>query len=171
MSYQILSIADQAIFHLDAIKNYLRISHNYDDVWISELILASIDAAENFLRRRLLATKILVHTNRIDRARLELPLAPIAEVLAITVHNGSKMLLPQAEYNISDQVITFRNLPIYQYITVEYIAGYLDQKAIPPSIKQGILLHIAEIYDRHANASAISGEVRKLYQPFRKILV
>jgi len=52
---------------------------------------------------------------------------------------------------------------------MEYIAGF-DENNIPPSIKHGILLHIAEMYDRQEQTSDyIPIEIKNLYLPYRQL--
>lgn len=172
MSYKILSIAQQDFLCIAAIKNYLRISHNYDDQWIIELISGAISAAENFLRIRLLATKLQIHMRYSCKSTIVLPLIPVAEILEIAVHSGVyDTKLQKNEYYVEKSTIRLRNLPLYEYLTVDYIAGYLDQAQIPASIKQGMFLHIAEMYDSRGTTISISEEVRKLYQPYRKMML
>lgn len=171
MSYQILSIAEQEIFNLPTIKTYLRISHDYDDPWINELINTAICAAENFLRRTLLPTTIKMHFEKIYGSKITLHSSPISEIKEIAGYTPEKIILTTDDYIIRDEQIIFRSLPNIEYVTVEYIAGYVNQFTIPNAIKQGMMLHIAEMYDSAGITAAISAEVQKLYQPYRKMLL
>lgn len=171
MSYQILSIAEQDFFDLAAIKTYLRISHDYDDPWINELINTAICASENFLRRTLLPTTIKMHFDKIYNSKITLHSSPISEVREIIVFDIGKRTLTADDYLLKNEQIIFKHLPRFEYITVEYIAGYIKQSTIPNAIKQGMMLHIAEMYDSAGITAAISSEVQKLYQPYRKMLL
>lgn len=171
MSYKILHKAEQEIFRLPEIKNFLRISHDYDDAWILELMNSSIEVAENFLRLRLLPTRVRVSQDRLSNSEMTMPLAPVAEVASIVVKTSLEEARRIEQYSFDDSVLKIPNLPYFDLITVEYVAGYPDQKTIPVAVRQGMLLHTAEMYDSHGVNSAISDEVRKLYQPYRKMLV
>lgn len=48
LKYQILDRENQDILTLKEVKNFLRLSHDYDDLLVKDLIQASIDYAENF---------------------------------------------------------------------------------------------------------------------------
>ncbi len=171
MSYKILRKADQEIFRLPEVKNFLRISHDYDDMWISELINGSIEVAENFLRLRLLPTSVQVRQRRLHNSEMTLPLTPVAEMTSIVIKTVTEEARRVEQYILEDSMLKIRDLPHFELITVEYIAGYQDQKAIPAAVRQGMLLHMAEMYDSHGANSAISDEVRKLYQPYRMMRI
>jgi uncharacterized phiE125 gp8 family phage protein len=170
MTHKIIHVADQELFRLPEIKNFLRISHDYDDAWLPNILQGSIEAAENFLRLTLLARRVEIRAENIRQSKFILPLRPIAEILEIKAHKG-EVVTDIRNYKLSDETIKFSNLPAYDYITIIYNSGYLDQSKIPSAIKQGILLHVAEIYDSHGANAALSDEVRKLYQPHRKMVV
>ena len=48
--YKILAIEKPEIWSLDEIKNYLRVTHDYDNNLITNLLNASIMMAENFTK-------------------------------------------------------------------------------------------------------------------------
>lgn len=48
INYVVLNIKKVEIWPLEEVKNYLRISHEYDDKLINNLIATSIDVAELF---------------------------------------------------------------------------------------------------------------------------
>ncbi|MES2214771.1 MAG: head-tail connector protein [Pseudomonadota bacterium] len=172
MSYKILSVEAQNFLDLCAIKNYLRISHDYDDLWITELIGASISAAESFLRKKLLKSKVQVKVKYSYMPNIRMPIGPVAEILEVKAISGIYTITLLAdEYIWEDEVIKLRNLPLYDHLVIEYIAGYPDQSQIPASIKQGMLLHIAEMYDSRGMVASISREVQKLYQLHRKMML
>lgn len=171
MSYKILHRSEQEIFRLSEVKNFLRISHDYDDMWIMELINSSIEAAENFLRIKLLPTKIQVLKDRLRNSEMTLPLVPVIEIISVSIKTSVEDDRRVEKYSLEGSVLKIHNPPHFEFITVEYVAGYANQNTIPAAIKQGALLHTAEMYDSHGANSAISDEVRKLYQPYKKMLV
>ncbi len=172
MQHKILSIAEQNFLNLSSIKTYLRISHDYDDVWITELIDASISAAESFLRMQLLARNVEMRIESIYKTDIPLTLIPVVDVIKVTAHFGEQnIILQKEEYVVQAQQIKLKNLPLHDYITVEYVAGFPNQATIPAALRQGIQLHVAEMYDSRGSVASISNEVQKLYQPYRQMKI
>ncbi len=171
MPYQILSTDLQQIVSMPVLKNYLRISHDYDDIWLSELIYCAIGAAENFMRVKLLASKLKVDIQHLSNNAVKLYGSPICEIIEVIVKGEQEVICEPENYYLEGDVLKFKHRLQSQNITVEYIIGYKDQANIPAVIKQGILLHIAEMYDNRGMVASISGEVQKLYQPYRKMMI
>jgi uncharacterized phiE125 gp8 family phage protein len=171
MSYKILHRADIEIFRLPEVKNYLRISHDYDDMWLGELINSSIEAAENFLRLKLVATRIETIFQAPQSRTIKLPLMPIARIISLTAKISEAKTELIENYEIDEGILKLQHLPTNQSLKVEYIAGFEDQSKIPSAIRQGILLHTAQTYESQGSASSISSEVERLYQPYRRMRI
>ncbi|MBP7190058.1 MAG: phage head-tail connector protein [Rickettsiaceae bacterium] len=170
--HKILNIAQQEFLRLEDIKNYLRISHDYDDIWLLELINSAIEASENFLRKHIIARTIESKFYTITNYSLELPFSPVFHIdRVVTSYAGQNIICSPENYILNDQLLKFQKLSRFEYITVIHKSGYEDQSLIPAAIKQGIMLHVAQMYDSHGTSSAISAEVGKLYQPYRKMRV
>lgn len=171
MPYQILSTDLQQMVTMPALKNYLRISHDYDDAWLSDLIYCAIGAAENFLCIKLLSSKIKVYIEYLENNAVQLYGSPICEITEIVVKGDPELIYEPANYYLEGNILKFKQLPQQKNLTVEYIIGYKDQANIPAVIKQGILLHIAEMYDNRGIVASIPSEVQKLYKPYRKMMI
>ncbi|MGI4752758.1 MAG: HK97 family phage prohead protease [Janthinobacterium lividum] len=95
---------------------------------------------------------------------------PVLRILKVT----KKFKDQENEITLDDYVIDQNILALTkslnnEELTVEYISGY-DKDNIPHAIKHGIMLHIAEMYDRQAqNCVGLSKEVKNLYLPYRNI--
>ena len=162
MSYQILSTEPQDILKIEAVKNYLRISHDYDDLWLHDLIDGAICAAENFLRTKLLCSIVQMSFDKIENYAVKLSGSPIAEILEVTANDECNFA-----YSIKDNVVRFDYISGFKELRVKYIVGYKNQQDIPAYIRQALMLHVAEMYDNHGSVSVMSSEVQKLYQPYR----
>ena len=172
MLYKILKRHEQRFITLDSIKNYLRISHDYDDEWIMSLVNATIEAAESFLRSKVLKSdiEVIIEYNS-GGAKIALPVSPVLSVTKITARsNGHDTVLHAEDYELRSEYIVLGNLPLWHYLKIEYVAGFEDAE-IPHMLRQGIMLHIAEMYDNRGTVSSISSEVQKLYQPYRKMMI
>ncbi|HJD61874.1 MAG TPA: hypothetical protein LFV90_07175 [Rickettsia endosymbiont of Columbicola hoogstraali] len=77
--------------------------------------------------------------------------------------------LTHDDYVIDQNILALTKSLNNKELTVEYISGY-DKDNIPHAIKHGIMLYIAEMYDRQAqNCVGLSKEVKNLYLPYRNI--
>lgn len=153
---------DEKPISIEEIKNYLRISHDYDDKWISDLIGGSIIAAENFLRLKVVKTRVEIICKYMHT--IYLPYLPIIDVESIFLKEKDSEI---KEYKVSGDKIEIDKI-YYGKLKVSYLAGYSN---IPTPIKQGIMLHIAESYDSRGMNSLISKDVRGLYQPYRRLII
>lgn len=171
MPYQILSTDLQNMVTIPELKNYLRISHDYDDLWLSELIYCAIGAAENFMRIKLLGSKIKVDIHHLENSEVRLYGLPISEIIEVVAKGEQEVIFAPESYYLEDNILKFKEHRRAQDLIIEYIVGYKDQTKIPAAIRQGVLLHIAEMYDSRGASASISGEVQKLYQPYRKMMV
>ena len=170
--YEIISTGKNEIVSIEEVKNYLRITHDYDDNLLNNLILAAIDAAENFLRLCLLQKKILITYQYLSTSTIDLPLSPVIEIEGIvSIYNKKKHLLETKEYDISTNKEKIKLHFTINALEIRYTAGYAKQNTIPHAIKNGMLLHIAEMYDRQGLASSINTEIINLYYPYRKVIL
>jgi uncharacterized phiE125 gp8 family phage protein len=164
--YQVSYAQKQDIWPLEEVKNYLRVSHDYDDKMIYGLIEAAVSEAESFTGLSLCKRKIKLSVSSAPNT-LELKYSPLLEVVSVVTS-----LAP--EENIKDragyidtqrsQIFLDRKF-IGSDLEIEYLSGYPEN--IPRAISHGILLRIAAMYDRSENPGVIEREVKNLYLPFR----
>lgn len=158
------------MWSLEQVKNYMRVEANYDDDLILGLIDAAITAAENFTKLNFISKQIKFVCNIYGKREFLLKYNPVLRILKVT----KKFKDQENEITLDDYVIDQNILALTkslnnEELTVEYISGY-DKDNIPHAIKHGIMLHIAEMYDRQAqNCVGLSKEVKNLYLPYRNI--
>ncbi|WP_375329738.1 head-tail connector protein [Candidatus Tisiphia endosymbiont of Nemotelus uliginosus] len=88
-------------------------------------------------------------------------------------NNSQSMKLQSDQYYLDhDRSLLCLNKKLENYqLMIEYIVGY-DKINIPASIKHGILMHIAEMYDRERqNATSLSTEIKNLYLAYRQLRI
>ncbi|ABV79570.1 hypothetical protein A3306_03615 [Rickettsia bellii] len=169
-NFQITKIFPQEVWSLEQVKNYMRVEANYDDDLILGLIDAAITAAENFTKLNFISKQIKFVCNIYGKREFLLKYNPVLRILKVT----KKFKDQENEITLDDYVIDQNILALTkslnnEELTVEYISGY-DKDNIPHAIKHGIMLHIAEMYDRQAqNCVGLSKEVKNLYLPYRNI--
>jgi uncharacterized phiE125 gp8 family phage protein len=164
----------QKLWSLEDAKNYLRISHSYDDNLILNLIDAAIVAAENFTGLSLVL-KLVKSIYTQTQQSFILKYKPIKIIKKVIIENGRNIYeLKNEEYYIDDDnySVHLKKTLLKGELTIEYLAGF-DEYNIPKPIKHGILLHIAEMYDRQEQGGGyvFSNEIKNLYSPYRQLKI
>lgn len=171
-NFQIINIFPQEIWSLEQVKNYMRVEANYDDDLITGLIDAAITAAENFTKLNFISKQVRFICNIYGKKEFLLKYQPLLKILAVNKKSRDmEVNLTLDDYIIDQNVLTLNKALNNDELTIEYISGY-DKVNIPHAIKHGIMLHIAEMYDRQAtNCIGLSKEVKNLYLPYRNIRI
>lgn len=173
--FKVIELIPQTIWTLVEVKNYMRIEGNYDDDLINSLIDAAIMAAENFTKLTIITRRIEFVCNIKNQQNFQLKYQPIKELIKITLTNsdGSAIELQSRQYHLDmARSLLYLNKKLENcQLMVEYFTGY-DRINIPASIRHGILMHIAEMYDRERqNATSLSTEVKNLYLAYRQLKI
>ena len=173
-TFKVVELLPQQIWSLADVKNYMRIEGDYDDGLISSLIEAAIVAAENFTKMSIISRRVEFTCNIRNRQEFNLRYRPITQLVKIIVVTaGKETTLSNEQYFLdTDHSILFLNQRFPdEMLLVEYLAGF-DQGNIPQSIRHGILMHIAEMYDRERqDAPFLSTEIKNLYLPYRQLKI
>lgn len=166
--YQISYTKKQEIWSIEEVKNYLRVSHDYDDKMISSLIDAAISEAENFTGLTLKEKKITILITSAQQV-IKLKYFPLFRILSIYQHNNlEEDIKNQIGYvDVERARILLDKKFIGENLQVEYLSGYGDEIPIPRTISHGILLRVAAMYDRADDYGIIDKEIKNLYLPFR----
>lgn len=169
-NFQIIEIFPQEIWSLGQVKNYMRVEANYDDDLILGLIDTAITAAENFTKLNFISKQIKFVCNIYGKREFLLKYNPVLRILkVIKKFKDQENELTLDDYVIDQNILALTKFLNNENLTVEYVSGY-DKDNIPHAIKHGIMLHIAEMYDRQAqNCIGLSKEVKNLYLPYRNI--
>jgi uncharacterized phiE125 gp8 family phage protein len=167
----ILKIIDQRIWSLDAIKNYMRISHDYDDELICGLINTAITSAENFTALSLKIRQVELKSYYMKR-NFDLYYDPIQRIQKITITLGNQeKQINEESYELVNNLLAVNDNHKFDSIVMQYLTGF-ENDQIPEPIKQGILLHVSEMYDREEKVGALFvNELRTLYSPYRQIRI
>lgn len=170
--YKILEVQPQEIILLDDVKNYLRITDDFDDKLIGELIYTAIDIAEKFLGLSLLTKKVRFYKKQLDDYRFDLKYLPIINIDKIEITTDTKSeILESDNYLLNNGVLYLTNIinNNIENIAIDYFIGFTKEN-IPQVLKQGILLHVSEMYDRdNLKSNQFSQIVTNLYSSYRKL--
>jgi uncharacterized phiE125 gp8 family phage protein len=160
---------------LSETKLYLRVDDTSSDSLINDLITASRMMAEHWLKRSLITqTWKLVYDDYVpDQVTLPMgPVGSISSVVTIGRDNSTQTMDSDLYYlNASKNTIIFDSMVVGFKVEITYTAGYGNAAAVPKPIKQGMLAHIADMYDNRGMGcnSALPELSTMLYMPFREI--
>lgn len=177
---------DQAI-SLAAAKQHLRVDHNDDDALIEGMVVAAIGHVQSVTGQRLARQTLTIRCSGwSDLAAL--PVAPVAEIVAIRYRDGSgaDQTLSVDAYEtrlegLQPEVVRTADAswpPVQagSLITVEMTAGY-DDGAVPPELMAAAKLILGDLYTCRetvgGDASAIptSATVEALLTNHRRFLL
>ncbi len=170
VDYIVTDLQDLKILTLDKIKNSLRVSHNYDDHLIEELMATAIIAAENFIGISLYTRTILAKIQNVSQD-LILKYSNILTLQSVK-HTADKQDITNhyGKFLSTKHQICFDTKYVGQYIEIEYVAGY-KENTIPQPIQQGIIMHVMLMYDNSENSIYLNSSIKNLYLPYREVKI
>lgn len=156
-------------------KLYLRVDGTSEDTLITDLIVAVRIAAEEYLRLSLIEqTWKLTFEDYIDSSIL-LPRGPVVSISGVTLidREGGATIVNSDLYELSaDRRYLALESDFYAHrIEIEYICGYDDASSVPAPIRQGMLAHMATLFDGRETGASLPPATIQFYQPFREILL
>jgi uncharacterized phiE125 gp8 family phage protein len=170
VNYFMKDIKVEEIWPLEEVKNYLRISHEYDDILIQSLIESATESAENFtglsINHRHIEYKI--QSAKSDFTLKYLPILNMEEVYLVERNKKQKITDNFGYVNNTINRIYFNEEYVNQDVEIKYIAGH---KKIPKTITQGILMHVVLMYEHSENGTNLNSKILDLYLPHRIIKI
>jgi uncharacterized phiE125 gp8 family phage protein len=157
-------------------KLYLRVDTSNDDTLITDLITSARQMAENWLRRSLITqTWKLSYDDGIPQM-VWLPMGIVSSISSVVVFNqdGSSSTIAPTTYwlNAAQNALTMYQRISGFRVEITYVAGYgATSASVPKPIKQGILTHIANLYDCRGEESnaMLPEQTAALYMPYREV--
>lgn len=154
-------------------KLYLRVDGSDEDSLITDIIAAVREAAEDYLRRSLITQNWSVTYDDYAPGCTPLPNGPVQAVLDVKTINrdGLETVVSDMTYalNAAMTQLTFDTVPLAHQVKVSYVAGYGDAADVPESIRQGMLMHLAALYDNRLQGMTLPAASISLYKPFREM--
>jgi uncharacterized phiE125 gp8 family phage protein len=159
-------------------KTYLRVDVTTEDTVITDMIVAARMTAENWLRRSLINQVWKLAYDDLLPQTVYLPMGPVNSVTSVTVINrdASTQTVNSTSYylNAAKTALMFDSTPSGFRIEIIYNSGYgSDASGVPAPIRQGMLSHIASMYESRGEQeqSAIPEQTLNLYAPFREVML
>ena len=153
---------------LNSAKKYLRVNHIHDDEMIKDMLDVVCAMAENYIGIKLSVAswKISIHGNL--PSRIKLLKAPINKIESFKIYknNGEISYLSKDHYDLYENYIWMKRGYITEKSEIIYSVGYKVEE-LPAPIKQGMLEHLAKIYDMRGSDQALPLSAKSLYQPYK----
>lgn len=168
--------ADEPISLAEA-KLYLRVDHDYEDLLINDLIVTARLTAEEWLKRSLVTQSWKLAYDACLPENVALPMGPVNSITTVTVinrDNTTQEIDGNTYYlNAARDALVFDSSVIGFRIEIVYSAGFGAASSVPRPIKQGMLAHIAGMYDNRADPeyAILPAQAISLYMPFRGVVL
>jgi uncharacterized phiE125 gp8 family phage protein len=159
---------------LSDVKDYLKVSGSADDTIITNLIKTARERAEKFIGCSLITQSWKMSYDQYTPSFARLYNGPVQSVTSVTVFNRDEVatVISSAAYYLTTakKILVFDANIVSQRIEIIYVAGYGTlASSVPSPIKQGMLAHIAAIYDGRVGANRLPEQSFDLYAPYRDI--
>ena len=145
-------------------KSHLRVVGSDDDSYITALIVAARQYAENFTRRTLITQTWDIKLNHFPcdaRQLIELPFSPLQSVTSISYVDaqGVTQTWDSSLYMVDSDAVPAQIVPVYgevypstrdqiNAVTIRMVTGYGDAGSdVPQEIIQAMLMHIGHLYE------------------------
>jgi hypothetical protein len=128
----------------------------------------AVESAESFMGICLYNKVVLVKIRK-TAAVFKLKYPNIIEVKSVILSQSGKREEITNDYGFCHLQLNQIHLnDQYQNrnIEIEYLAGFKDHQ-IPYPIKQGLIMHVALMYEHSEQNFALSSQIRDLYLPYR----
>lgn len=171
---------------LSEAKAHLRVEHNADDTLITALIITARQAAEDYTGRALITQTWRLWLNSAPVSLVTLPRAPLAAITSVSLFDAidNESIIDSALYfadtsRAPGQLVLRDNTVLtpgrtVNGIKIDYTCGYGNAAAVPAPLKQGILVHIAALYEQRGDAvqpAILPNAALHLYAPYRLVTV
>ena len=155
-------------------KAFLRVDSDAENNLINHLIKTSRQIAEEYLGKSLITQTLQLQFDYYTPPVVNLLRGPVQEVVAVIIvsQDFSESTLSASAYHLSagNRQIVFDVAPMGQIVQVQYVAGYGDAEDVPAPVKQGLLEHIASMYENRGQ-NELPVNVRSVYAPYRTVRI
>jgi len=156
-------------------KLFLRVDGSTEDTLITDLIVAARQLAEEYLRRSLVQQSWKLVFDDAAPVETLLPRRPIISITSVTsiARDGTQTTIDSDIYylNAAKDSLVFDAQVTGHQVEVIYAAGYGNAADVPGAIRQGLLNHVAALYDGRVFGREIPGITRALYDSYREVML
>lgn len=152
-------------------KLYLRVDGAAEDAVISDMIAAVREAAEEYLGRSLVTQSWTLHYAQYAPSCVFLPKGPVQGITHVKTRdrNGQEALVNTQLYHLlaSEDALHLPSAIMAHAVEITYVAGYGDAEDVPASVRQGMLIHLAALYENRIGGVEMPPAAVTLYKPHR----
>lgn len=190
MSLRLITAPAAEPLSANDVKTHLRVSGSGDDAYITALITAARQLAEQRLARALVTQtwELVLEQTPMDGGPAVLPLGGVTSVTSVKYYDAANAL---QTWSASLYEVALRDLlsdvrPVYgeawpityvrwDAVQIRFVAGYADAASVPAAIKQWMLLQIGHMFEHREAASDFQAYVTPyvdgLLDPYRCAVV
>jgi uncharacterized phiE125 gp8 family phage protein len=151
-------------------KLFLRLDAADVDALVTRLIAAARQAAEEYLRRSLITQSWSLAFDDSAPMLVDLPMGPVQSITSVvsTAQDGTPTNVAANQYLLGagKRQLFFASPVIGNIVSITYVAGFGAAASVPEIIKQGMLHHIAAMFEGRA-VTVLPETSRALYAAWR----
>ena len=133
---------------LDEVKTYIRITHDYDDTVLQDIMYAVCQIFQQYTGISVTEELWEVGYTNVGRYIFTLPVKPVVRIIEVATNdNWTKESIEKEDYYIDSNDLVLSYIPNYRYITVRCIAGYKKDE-VNSYLKQCLLQHAGHLYEK-----------------------
>jgi len=154
-------------------KLFLRVDGADEDSLITDMIAAVREAAEAYLHKSLITQSWGVRFESYAPTCAALshgPVQSITDVKSID-KSGMETVIDSGIYHISAarRAIHCGSVELGHEVRSHYDTGYGDAVDVPEAIRQGMLMHLASLYENRIEGAELPVTAMALYKPYREM--
>ena len=172
MSWKVITPPDGFPVLLSEAKKHVKQDLDVDDVEITQMLGAAVTHAQNFQGKQYLTATIDEFFDGFPRRELTLSLEPVQSITSITYFDtaGDSQTWSASlyQYDVDADPVRIRPEPSETWpltesrrmksVTVRYVAGYGNMAQVPPDIKNGFLMKLAELYMNRGEGDKLAAD-------------
>ncbi len=157
---------------LSEAKLFLRVDDTIEDTLISNLIATARKAAETYTRRSLITQSWKISYDDYAPSKIRLFNCPVQSITSVAsiARDSNQTVLAASKYYLNagkDRLIIDTAL-ISHRVEIIYVTGYGNSASdIPENIRQGMLSHIARLFEKRSEDVPLGAASKSLYDSYR----
>lgn len=172
---QLVSAPASEAITLSEAKSYLRVDSSDEDTLITDMIVVAREFAERYLQRSLITQSWQMAYDDFAPAQINLLRGPVQSITSVKLiaRDATETTVDSSTYylNAGKNKLILDVAPVAHRVEVIYVAGYGAAVDVPEVIKQGILEHIAQMYENRGEVTALPVSARSLYSKHKVVQV
>lgn len=154
-------------------KLYLRVDGSAEDSLITDMIVAVREAAEEYLHKSLITQSWQMTFENYAPGCVALAKGPVQSIASVKTRSQTAVEATVSEelYHLSavEDALHFESTILAHEVEITYVCGYGDAEDVPASVRQGMLLHLAALYEDRLGGLELPRAAVSLYKPHRMV--